>query len=151
VTDPDNKLSPHNDPAHNIDISKEIGEVNSPAADTLGKQVIAIDPARGYVQASFYAGDNFLNRGGRIYGGFIAAMLDGLCGHALRLTHEVPNTPQVTLELKTSFLAEARPGRLVGEGYVRHRGKSIAFVEAELRGPDGVLVAKASGTFKVGR
>ena len=134
-----------------IDISADIGEANSQAAATLGKQVHAVDPARGYVKASFFAGENFLNRGGRIYGGFLAAMLDGLCGHAVRLTHEQPGTPQVTLELKTSFLAEARPGRLIGEGFVRHRGRSIAFAEAELRNLDGVLLAKASGTFKVGR
>jgi uncharacterized protein (TIGR00369 family) len=134
-----------------VDISADIGEANSEAAATLGKQVHAIDPARGYVKASFFAGENFLNRGGRIYGGFLAAMLDGLCGHAVRLTHEQPGTPQVTLELKTSFLAEARPGRLIGEGIVRHRGRSIAFAEAELRNLDGVLLAKASGTFKVGR
>ena len=133
------------------DISAEIGESNSEAATTLGKQVHAIDSERGYVKASFFAGESFLNRGGRIYGGFLAAMLDGLCGHAVRLTHEQPGTPQVTLELKTSFLAEARPGRLIGEGFVRHRGRSIAFAEAELRSLDGVLIDKASGTFKVGR
>ncbi len=144
MTEPENDLS-------EIDISDSIGEVNSPAANALGKRIIAIDPACGYVKASFFAGENFLNRGGRIYGGFIAAMLDGLCGHALRLTHQIPETPQVTLELQTSFLAEARPGRLIGEGRVRHRGKSIGFVEAELWSADGVLVAKASGTFKFGR
>ncbi len=84
-----------------VDISADIGEANSEAAATLGKQVHAVDPTRGYVKASFFAGENFLNRGGRIYGGFLAAMLDGLCGHAVRLTHEQPGTPQATLELKT--------------------------------------------------
>jgi uncharacterized protein (TIGR00369 family) len=117
---------------------------------TLGKKVLAIDAKRGYVRASFVAGDNFVNRGGRIYGGFLAAMLDGLCGHAVRLTHLVPGTPQVTLELKTSFVGRADKGMLIGEGFVRHRGKSIAFAEAELRDEQGELVAKASATFKVG-
>jgi uncharacterized protein (TIGR00369 family) len=148
VTVPDNQTP---DPSGGRDISADIGEVNSPAADVLGKKILEIDPARGMVRASFFAGDNFLNRGGRVYGGFIAAMMDGLCGHAVRLTHDAPGTPQVTLELKTSFLAEARPGTLIGQGIVRHRGKSIAFAEAELRAPDGTLVAKASGTFKIGR
>ena len=80
----------------------------------------------------------------------LAAMLDGLCGHALRLTHADPATPQVTLELKTSFMGRADPGVLVGEGWVTHRGRSIAFAEAELRAEDGTLVAKASATFKIG-
>lgn len=126
-------------------------EWESPAAVTLGKKVLEIDATRGYVRASFVAGDNFLNRGGRIYGGFLAAMLDGLCGHAVRLTHAVPGTPQVTLELKTSFVGRADKGDLIGEGFVRHRGKSIAFAEAELRSVEGDLVAKGSATFKIGR
>lgn len=122
----------------------------SPAAVTLGKQVLEKDPARGYIRASFIAGDNFVNRGGRIFGGFLCAMLDGLCGHAVRLTHETPGTPQVTLELKTSFVGRADTGKLIGEGWVRHRGKSIAFAEAELRNEAGELVAKGSATFKIG-
>lgn len=122
----------------------------SPAAETLGKKVLELDSERGYVKASFFAGDNFVNRGGRIYGGFLAAMLDGLCGHAVRSTNAEP-VPQVTLELKTSFLGRADRGTLIGEGWVRHRGKSIAFAEAELRREDGELVARASGTFKLGR
>lgn len=125
-------------------------EWESPAAVTLGKKVLETDAARGYIRASFVAGDNFVNRGGRIYGGFLAAMLDGLCGHAVRLTHQVPGTPQVTLELKTSFLGRADKGTLIGEGFVRHRGKSIAFAEAELRREDGELVAKGSATLKIG-
>lgn len=122
----------------------------SPAAVTLGKKVLEKDAARGYIRASFEAGDGFLNRGGRIFGGFLSAMLDGLCGHAVRLTHERPGTPQVTLELKTSFVGRADKGILIGEGWVRHRGKSIAFAEAELRNEAGELVAKGSATFKIG-
>ena len=125
----------------------------SAAATTLGKEVLELDQVRGYIRASYFAGDNFLNRGGRIYGGFLAAMLDGLCGHAVRLTHpeDDPEMPQVTLELKTSFIGRADPGQLIGEGWVRHRGRSIAFAEAELRNETGDLVARASATFKVGR
>lgn len=123
----------------------------SPAATTLGKKVLEKDPQRGYIRASFEAGEGFVNRGGRIFGGFLSAMLDGLCGHAVRLTHEVPGTPQVTLELKTSFLGRADKGTLIGEGWVRHRGKSIAFAEGELRNERGEVVAKASATFKIGQ
>lgn len=123
----------------------------SPAAVTLGKKVIATDSKRGFIRASYVAGDNFVNRGGRIYGGFLSAMLDGLCGHAVRLTHDAPGIPQVTLELKTSFVGRADKGTLIGEGWVRHRGRSIAFAEAELRNEAGELVAKGSATFKIGK
>jgi uncharacterized protein (TIGR00369 family) len=123
----------------------------SAAAQTLGKRVIATDAERGYVKASFVAGENFINRSGRVFGGFLAAMLDTLCGHAVRLTHREAGTPQVTLELKTSFIGRADKGAFVGEGWVRHRGKSIAFAEAELRDEAGELVAKGSATLKVGK
>lgn len=125
-------------------------EPESPAAQSLGKTVIEIDRERGYIKASFVAGENFVNRGGRIFGGYLCAMLDSLCGHATRLTHREPNTPQVTLELKTSFIGRADVGTYIGEGWVRHRGKSIAFAEAELRSESGELVARASATLKVG-
>jgi uncharacterized protein (TIGR00369 family) len=123
----------------------------SPAAMTLGKRVLETDPERGYIKASFVAGDNFINRGGRVFGGFLSAMMDTLCGHAVRLTHREPNTPQVTLELKTSFVGRADKGTFIGEGWVRHRGKSIAFAEAELRNEAGEVVARGSATLKVGK
>ena len=123
----------------------------SPAAMTLGKRVLETDPVRGYIKASFVAGDNFINRGGRVFGGFLSAMMDTLCGHAVRLTHREPNTPQVTLELKTSFVGRADKGVLIGEGWVRHRGKSIAFAEAELRNEAGEVVARGSATLKIGK
>ena len=128
----------------------EYDEAESPAAQSLGKKVIELDPEKGYIKATYYAGENFVNRGGRIFGGYLCAMLDSLCGHATRLTHREPNTPQVTLELKTSFIGRADVGTYVGEGWVRHRGKSIAFAEAELRTEAGELVARASATLKVG-
>jgi uncharacterized protein (TIGR00369 family) len=128
----------------------EYNEIESPAAQSLGKKVIETDPARGYIKASYVAGENFVNRGGRIFGGYLCAMLDSLCGHATRLTHREPNTPQVTLELKTSFIGRADVGTYIGEGWVRHRGKSIAFAEAELRNEAGEVVARASATLKVG-
>lgn len=123
----------------------------SPAAMTLGKRVLETDPERGYIKASFVAGDNFINRNGRVFGGFLSAMMDTLCGHAVRLTHREPNTPQVTLELKTSFVGRADKGVLIGEGWVRHRGKSMAFAEAELRNEAGDVVARGSATLKVGK
>ena len=125
-------------------------EKESPAATLLGKKVIEVDRERGYIKASYVAGEDFINRGGRVFGGFLSAMLDSLCGHAVRLTHREAGLPQVTLELKTSFIGRADVGTFIGEGWVRHRGKSIAFAEAELRNEAGDLVAKASATLKVG-
>ena len=57
------------------------------------------------------------------------------------MTHVAP-----TVEMKTSFLRPAFPGKLRGIGRVISWGKKIAFTEGELYDPTGRLLAKASGT-----
>jgi acyl-coenzyme A thioesterase PaaI-like protein len=52
----------------------------SPAARTLTKATLAEDREHFRVSASFEADDRFLNRTGHVFGGFIAAMLENLCG-----------------------------------------------------------------------
>jgi len=54
-----------------------------------------------------------------------------------------------TLEMKASFVAAGRPGRLTGEGWTVKRGKSVAFIEAELRNDAGELVATGSSTARI--
>jgi uncharacterized protein (TIGR00369 family) len=51
-----------------------------------------------------------------------------------------------TLEMKTSFLRPALPGRLRAVGRVVKWGKTIAFTEGELFDDQGRLLAKATGT-----
>jgi acyl-coenzyme A thioesterase PaaI-like protein len=48
-----------------------------------------------------------------------------------------------------SFLAKARPGRLIGRGRVLHRDGDLAFLEGSLLDPDGAVVATATGTAQV--
>jgi acyl-coenzyme A thioesterase PaaI-like protein len=51
-----------------------------------------------------------------------------------------------TLELKTSFLGAARPGLLYVEARCIKFGRSIAFMEADLKDGDGTILAKMSTT-----
>ncbi|NJR43174.1 MAG: PaaI family thioesterase, partial [Akkermansiaceae bacterium] len=51
-----------------------------------------------------------------------------------------------TLELKVSFLAPARQGRLFAEGRVVKAGRTIAFLEADLFDGDGKHLARMSTT-----
>lgn len=48
-----------------------------------------------------------------------------------------------TLELKTSFLRPARPGKLYGEGRVVHRGREVVFLEGTLSEGEGRPLATA--------
>ncbi|OLF19335.1 PaaI family thioesterase [Actinophytocola xanthii] len=120
------------------------------ATRTLGWSLIRAYPERGEIEVSFEATDDFLNPAGSVHGGFLTAMLDDTMGPALAATLD-PGLLAVTLELKTSFLRPARPGRLVGHGRVLRSGGTIAFLAGELLDDTGQVVAVGSATARIVR
>ncbi|MDF3937006.1 PaaI family thioesterase [Pseudomonas citronellolis] len=90
-----------------------------------------------------------LNGWNNAHGGVLMTLLD--VAMALASSHaDEERRGCVTIEMKTSFL---RPGGDIGQvleacGEVRHRTRSIAFCEAQIRNAAGEVVATASGTFK---
>lgn len=116
-----------------------------PAAQVLGGNPQEIDPEQGTLKVAFEAKPEFLNPFGIIHGGFLAAMLDDTLGAALAATLGAGKFAP-TIELKVSFVRAAYVGPLVAEGRVVHRGKSVAFLEGELRTTEGQLLATASAT-----
>jgi uncharacterized protein (TIGR00369 family) len=119
-----------------------------PAAATLGWAVCWVAPERGEIEIRFDARDTFVNPMGKVQGGFLAAMLDDTMGPALVATLPAGQFP-VTLELKTSFLRPASPGRIIGTGRVVHRGGSIAFLAGELRDETGDVLATGTATVRI--
>jgi uncharacterized protein (TIGR00369 family) len=117
----------------------------SPASAFLGLELLDVDRENNRVKMAFDASDALCNKWGGIQGGMVAAMLDDAMAIAVGLSLEWGQISP-TLEMKTSFLAAARPGRILAEGWVVRRGKSVAFSEAELHSEDGVLLATASST-----
>ena len=87
------------------------------------------------------------NQMGVAHGGLLMTLLDVAMGSAAR-AHVEANV--VTVDMQTAFTAPAR-GKLIGEGRVVRAGKSLVFVEGEVRDASGELVAKASSIFKVAR
>ncbi len=120
----------------------------SPASVYLGLEVLEIDTEALRVRLAFHASDQLCNKWGGLHGGMVAAMLDDLMAIALGLSLEWGEISP-TLEMKSSYLAAGRPGRLVGEGRTIKRGKSVAFIEAELKNADGELVATGSSTARI--
>ena len=51
-----------------------------------------------------------------------------------------------TISLNVQFLAPAAPGEMRGSGRVVRRGRDIAFLVGELRGPGGEVAASATAT-----
>jgi uncharacterized protein (TIGR00369 family) len=119
-----------------------------PSAALLGWTLHAVDPAAGTIEIGFIADERFLNPGGTVQGGFLAAMLDGTQGPALfAMTGGKVYAP--TIDFTVSFIKPARPGRFVGKGRVVGLGKTIAFTEAELFDETGDLVARATFSGRV--
>jgi acyl-CoA thioesterase len=55
----------------------------------------------------------------------------------------------MSLELKVSYFAPVRPGRVVAEGWIERRGRSTCFAEGRLLDPKGAVLAKASSTIRL--
>jgi uncharacterized protein (TIGR00369 family) len=118
------------------------------AAATLGFEFLAADAEHGTIEVAFTAGEEFTNPMGEVLGAFLAAMLFDTVGPALLATLE-PDEFQSTLELHTTFLRAAWPGRLIGRGRVVHRDDEVAFLEARLSDADDRVVATATATARV--
>ncbi|MGJ7531580.1 MULTISPECIES: PaaI family thioesterase [Variovorax] len=119
-----------------------------PTAELFGQRVLGFDKEKGTIRLSFVATDAFLNPAGAVQGGILVAMLDDTMGPALWVMNG-EETYSVTIDLSVSFLAAAKPGLLYGEGRVVQRGKTIAFLEAQLSDPDGRIVARSTASARV--
>lgn len=119
-----------------------------PCAETLGWTLLDADPTTGTIHVAFDAHHSFCNPGGNIQGGFLAAMLDDTLGPTV-LVRTDGAAYCATIDLSVRFLAPARPGRLTGEGRLVQLGKTIAFLEGELRSADGRIVVTATAAARV--
>lgn len=117
----------------------------SGASAILGLELLEVDLETNRVKIAFHATEDICNKWGGIHGGMVAAMLDDLNSIAVGLTLEWGQISP-TLEMKASYIATARPGTLIGEGWIIKRGKSVAFTEAQLRDDKGTLLATSSST-----
>jgi uncharacterized protein (TIGR00369 family) len=86
------------------------------------------------------------NSWGTAHGGVIMTMLDVCLCMAARTLH--PDSAGVmTIDMSTSFI-DAGTSPLKAEARVMRNGRSLIFVEGEVRNEDGALVAKAVGTVR---
>jgi uncharacterized protein (TIGR00369 family) len=119
-----------------------------PAAKLLGWKPLEAEPGSGRIRIQFEATQEFTNPIGNVQGGFLAAMLDDTLGPALATTFAADEFAP-TLELKVNFLRPAKPGAIFATGWVVHRGGTVAFLQGELRDPQGQLLATATATARL--
>jgi acyl-coenzyme A thioesterase PaaI-like protein len=124
-------------------------ETTSAASDlqqSLGLQrVVSLDGGRAVLE--YLAGPHMCHSGGVVQGGYVCGWIDAAMAHAT--IAEAPDMTPMSLELKVSFFAPARPGLLIAEGWIERRGRSTCFLEGVLRTPSGDLLAKGTSTARL--
>lgn len=122
-----------------------------PVWSLLGVKAIAYDERQNRVIIDLTAEQHHCHsvaghpKGGIVQGGIVTGWLDVAMATAC-LAGGADGMAVASLELKVSFLLAAHPGRYRSYGTVIRRGRSVGFMEAELRDADDRLVARASST-----
>ena len=113
--------------------------------ETMGLvRVVSVEP-EGRAAIEYRAVPAQCHSGGVVQGGFVSGWIDAAMAHAI-MAQTGPDRVPMTLELKVSFFAPARPGIVLAEAWVVKAGRSTAFVEGSLKDATGTLLAKASST-----
>lgn len=114
---------------------------------TLGqRRLLSMEGGRAVIE--YEAGMHMCHSGGVVQGGFVTGWIDAAMAHAA-ISQFGPGVAPMSLEMKVSFFAPARPGLVVAEGWIEKAGKSTCFAEGVLRDGDGAVLAKASTTLRL--
>lgn len=94
--------------------------------------------------------DHHLNRHNVLHGGIATTMLDSAMGATASLSVDPSGrAPFLTVSLTTQFVAAAtEKSKLIATGEIVDGGRSLLFVDGELRDGSGRLIATATGVFK---
>ncbi|MGR3322266.1 MAG: PaaI family thioesterase [Pseudooceanicola sp.] len=121
---------------------------NNPLGETLGFRR-EIEGGQGRCVLEYEAGMHMCHSGGIVQGGFVTAWIDAAMARAVR-TLGIEDVLPLTLEIKVSYFAPARPGLVWAEAWLERTGRSMCFAEGYLKTPEGDVLAKASSTIRLG-
>lgn len=114
--------------------------------ETMGlTRIVEMDGEAGQACLEYAARPEQCHSGGVVQGGFVTGWIDAAMAHAM-IARVGEGVVPMTLELKVSFLAPARPGPVFARGWIVKAGRKTAFVEGSLKDGDGNLLATASST-----
>ena len=122
-------------------------EAFAPTLQTTLGQVRVVSDEAGRAVIEYEVGAHMCHSGGVAQGGFVCGWIDAAMAHAsISLWPEM--TP-MSLELKVSYFAPVRPGRVVAEGWIEKPGKTNCFAEGRLLDASGKVLAKASSSLRL--
>ncbi|MBL8774255.1 MAG: PaaI family thioesterase [Phenylobacterium sp.] len=119
----------------------------APTLQTALGQVRVLQNAEGRAAIEYECGPHMCHSGGVAQGGFVCGWIDAAMAHAS--IGLMPEMTPMSLELKVSYFAPARPGRVIAEGWIERRGRATCFAEGRLLDPAGNVLAKASSTIRL--
>lgn len=116
----------------------------------LGGQIVDFDADKIACTFEFVISKDFCHSIDIVQGGFVTAMLDAAMSHAIFMFDEdIVNIS--SLEIKTSYLAPTRAGKLRVEGWAVKRNYKIGFMEGHVYDENNELTATASSVAKIVR
>ena len=115
----------------------------APMASLIGLQLVAIEPGRARFELE--ADHRHHNPMGTLHGGILCDIADSAMGLAYASTLGEGES-FTTLELKINFLRPVKSARLVADGFVVQRGKTVGMTECSVTDERGRLIAKATST-----
>jgi len=90
--------------------------------------------------------ETHMSRASRAHGGVLFTLLDTALGRAV-LDSLPAGRGCATVELKINYFRPVQKGRIRAEGKLVSMTRSLAYAEGEIFGPEGKLLARATGTF----
>lgn len=119
----------------------------SPIGELTGLSLVSA--VEGDVVFRCVADESFYNPVGIVHGGLVCTLLDSATASAVHSTLP-PGRAFTTIDLNVSYLCAVRAGdELLAHGWVTKPGSRVCFAEADVRTPDGKLVARASSSLLV--
>lgn len=117
-----------------------------PLAKSLGIEFLELE--RGRCVGEWTPAPEWYNPNGSLPGAVLAAFGDHIAGSAAMSTIG-PDDYTATVELDMRFVRAAFKTPIRGEAVVVRRGMRLAFIDLEMREPDGTLIADGKASFFV--
>jgi uncharacterized protein (TIGR00369 family) len=121
----------------------------SPFVGHLGMRLVDVQPGRATLALPF--APELITMAGVVHGGAIASLIDVAGMVAAWSDAEVTGNPRgSTVALTVNYLAPANNEDLQATATVLRRGRSLVYLDIEVHGASGNLVAKGLATYKIG-
>lgn len=91
-------------------------------------------------------GPRHMSRALRAHGGVLFTLLDTALGRSI-LAALPEGRGCATVEIKINYFRPVQKGRIRAEAWLVNLTRSLGYAEGEILGPEGKLLARATGTF----